>query len=345
MAKTKPVRVAILGLGRIGWSHHAEIIGKRKDFKITAVLDTMEERLEEARKKYGCETFTDYNKLLKSGLADLVVVATRSDDHAEMSIKALKAGLHVLVEKPMAINYAEAKKMVAAAKKAKKILTVHQSVRFSPTTLFINEILKSKILGKLLCIKVRGNAFVRRNDWQTVKKFGGGLLNNWGAHLIDSALLAMNSEVDSIWGDMKATGVTGGDADDYMKAIIKGKNGCVIDAEATYACAFSSPSWTIWGTTGTLVITGEGYELKYFDPKKVKKLKSEKHAAVGRKYGNDDKLPWKEKSGDPKPKQTVDFYGNLFDAIRKRKKLFITPESVLSQIKTLDAIRACADWK
>jgi hypothetical protein len=131
-----------------------------------------------------------------------------------------------------------------------------------------------------------------------------------------------------------------------MKVVIRGKNGRVIEVEQSYACAFPQPTMLMCGTCGTMEIRGREAQLKYFDPKKVKPIKVDPRAAQGRRYGNEDVLPWKEKTMPVKPKgKGVDFYGNLHDAIRSRKKLLITPESVREQIRVLDAVRKSAGWR
>ena len=100
MPKTKPVKTAVVGLGRIGWNHHLKLMAPRKDFEIVAVADPLPARREEAVKEYGCKAFSTLPELLKKSDAELVVLATRSVDHAKHTKQCLEAGKHVLVEKP-----------------------------------------------------------------------------------------------------------------------------------------------------------------------------------------------------------------------------------------------------
>jgi len=345
MAKTKPITTCVVGLGRIGWSHHAKLMHDHPGFEVVACVDPLKDRRKEAEKTYGCATFARLGDFLKSDLAELAVVCTRSKDHAPHTVAALKSGRHVLVEKPMCMSVREADLMMRTAKRAKKVLTIHQSARNRGGARFIRETIDSGILGKVFWIRFTGHSFFRRNDWQQLKKFGGGYLNNNGSHSVDFCLQLLDSPVKDVWGELKHT-VTAGDADDFMKVVLRGKNGRVVEVEQSYACAFPQPTWLVAGTCGTMQVVGNEAHIKYFDPRKVKPIKVDPRAAQGRRYGNEDVLPWKEKKLPVRPKKRgPNFYDNLYDAIRKRRKLLITPQSVRAQIHVLDLVRKSAGWR
>src|SRR5471030_1287973 len=119
-SSTGPIRTAVVGLGRAGWSIHVEGLKDRSDFKIVACIDPEPERRKEAESVLGCRTFAEWTDFLKDpGDTELVIIATASTMHTPMSIDALKKGLHVLTEKPMSVSLKEATKMIAAAKKSK----------------------------------------------------------------------------------------------------------------------------------------------------------------------------------------------------------------------------------
>ena len=335
----------IVGLGRIGWDLHIKQAAANPHFKVTAAVDALPERRKEAEETFGCATFATLEEALKANIAELAVICTRSVDHCPHTLAALKAGCHVFVEKPAAMSVKEMDKMIAAAKKAKKVLTVNQSARANVDLRFVRETIDSKILGKVFWIRASTQAFFRRNDWQQLKKFGGGYLNNNGVHAIDGALRLIDSPVESVWGDLKHT-VTAGDADDWLKVVLRGKNGRVIEVEQSYACAFPQPRWLVCGTAGSMQITGEEATIKFFDPKKAPKLTVVTTAPAGRKYGNDDRLPWEEKTVPVKAtKPFPDYYEELFKAIRKKKQPFVTPESVRETIWALDQVRKSSLWK
>jgi predicted dehydrogenase len=345
MPEEKPITTLVVGLGRIGWDFHMKEAAKNPHFKVTAVVDTLPERRKEAEDTFGCVSFETIKDALDAGLAELAVVCTRSADHCPHTLLALKAGCHVLVEKPAAMSVKEMDRMIAAAKKARKLLTVHQSMRAAKDLRFIRETIDSGILGKVFWIRYSTQTFFRRNDWQQLKKFGGGYLNNNGVHAVDSVLRLVDAKIESVWGDLKHT-VTAGDADDWVKIVIRGKNGRVIEVEQSYACAFPGPRWLICGTAGSMQITGEQAVMKYFDPAKAPAIEVVTTAPAGRKYGNDDKLPWEEKTVPVDPANPYpDFYEALYNSIRKKARLIVTAQSVRDTTWVLDQTRKSSLWK
>ena len=131
--------MVVCGLGRIGW-HHADCCGNTKGLSLVGVCDTNKDVLQKAKVSFKVPVFTSSEEMLSQVNGDMVVVATPSHLHAEMVMQAFKQGYHVMVEKPMARNAAEAKKMIMAANQAKKYLTVNQSMRYQPDTLFIKQL-------------------------------------------------------------------------------------------------------------------------------------------------------------------------------------------------------------
>lgn len=328
-SKTRtPIRMAVVGLGRAGWDIHIRAIRGRKDFVLTDVVDVEKSRLKEAGDEFGCRTHTDFRGFLKDNEAELVVVATQSKDHAPQSIKALKAGLHVLSEKPMATSLREADRVLAQAKKSPGLFTVHQNARLYPELLQIQDVIRKGILGDVFFIRRGIYSYARRNDWQTLRKYGGGLLNNNGVHLLDQVCQLLDSPVVDVWGDLKQI-VNPGDADDHVKVVVRAKSGMVAEVENTYACALPLPTWTVMGSRGTLVSDGKKARIKYTKARKLPKMKViDSHMVATRKYGSGETIQFEEKTLPTPPAPKRNFYDYLYDSIRKGKPLFVTPESV-----------------
>jgi scyllo-inositol 2-dehydrogenase (NADP+) len=343
-ASRGPVRIALAGLGRIGWGYHAQEIMKRPDFKLAAVIDPDANRLAEARKKVpDVRTYTDWKNFLKeSGDIDLAIVATATTMHTAMTIEALQAGLNVLCEKPMALNVKDADRMIAAARKAGRMLTIHQNWRTQAHQHHLVSIMDSGILGRVFLIKKSLHQFSRRNDWQCFRRLGGGALNNHGAHQIDTALVVLQSPVVDVWGDLQRT-VNPGDAEDHFKVVLRGRNGRVVDVEYTGACAIPQPRWLVMGSLGTLIEENGEFVIKYLDPAKLKKLKADpRPVPFGVGYGvyGGETLEFQEKrvKADA-PEFEVDFYGKLLETLRNGKKPWVTPESVREQLRVLSMAR------
>ena len=334
-----PLRVGILGLGRSGWDIHARELKGRKDFKVIAVADPLPERRAEAERELHCRAYPDLKAMLKAGGMDVVVVASKSVDHGPHTLAALKAGCHVVCEKPMAMSAAEATAMIAAARKARRKLFVHQNYRFNDEYRHLRAMLDDGRLGRVFQITARWSGYARRNDWQTLRRNGGGVLNNTGPHLVDMALDFLDAPCTDVWGDLQHV-KDAGDCEDHVKVLLRGANGRVCDLELSTATASPAVKWNILGAHGSLVCDGTTSTLRWYDPKAVPKLVLHTGAAPNRRYGVNGKgetLPWKEATFPAKPaKRGGDFYDNVADVVLRGKRMVVTPEHAREIMRTID---------
>ena len=333
--KKKPVKVAIIGLGRAGWNIHAKRLKDDKRFQITAVTDGLAERRQEAEETLGCVAYKSAEEMLANCDAELVINAAPSPLHGPLSIDGFKSGRHVVVEKPVAVDAKELRKMMRAADKAGKKLFCHHNYRFNEMNKHMLDIKESGIIGDIFEIRIQGSGFNRRNDWQTLKRYNGGLLNNHGTHHIDTALYVLDSKVKNYWCDMKLIS-DAGNTEDHFKVMAKLRSGAVVDVQFSSSNANPSQGFQMLGTCGSMISNGKESTIKYFDPKRVKDLPVVTQAPEGRKYGSGDVLPWKEKTVKVQSKRKGDFYDNVYEVLRERGKMVVTPESVLEVVKLID---------
>lgn len=334
-----PVRVGIVGLGRSGWSNHALSLSKRTDFTVAAVADAVPERRAEAEQTLGCKAYDDYRALVADPFIELVVVSTPSHTHAAVAERALDAGKHTLVEKPLATSVDEADRMIAAAERSGRVLTVFQNRRLDPDFLKVQEVLGSGVLGPVHLIKMGRHSYQRRSDWQTLRRLGGGQLNNWGAHVLDQALLLLGGEYRELFADLQHT-VSAGDAEDHVKVVLRGSGGLVVDVEITTACAYPVPDWVIMGRHGSLTGSTSRLEWKYYDPSALPALVADEGPAAGRSYGAREEIPWRTESAECRGANiTTAYYDRLYATLRQGAPLFVTPGSVRRQIALFDDIR------
>jgi scyllo-inositol 2-dehydrogenase (NADP+) len=337
-----PVRVGIAGLGRSGWGIHANALAQLEGhFNVAAVCDPERSRQKEAKDRFGCETWDDIDQLVADKTIELIVVATPSHLHVGDASKSMQAGKHVIVEKPMAIDLAGVDEMIAVSKETGRLLTVNQNYRYHPDFLKIKEIVDSGILGRIIQIRMTGDSFRRRWDWQTLKKYGGGDLNNKGAHTVDWAILFFDDPEPEIFCHMETTPLSAGDAESHIKILIKPNDGPVIDIEFANACAYPQDDWLLMGTQGTLVCDRRTIRWKYFDPAEAPPLVLDEKPTPDRSY-NSEELPWEEQSFSPNldfARGMLPLYTDLFDAIRNGADLAIPPDSVRRQVAILERCR------
>ena len=338
----KVITVGIAGLGRSGWGIHANALAQMPaTYRVAAVCDPDRERQAEAATRFDCRTYDTYAELVADDEIELMVVATPSQLHKDDVISALRAGKDVMVEKPMAPTLEEVDAMIAAAKETGRLLTVNQNYRYAADFLKIREIVESGVLGRILQIRFANHSFSRRWDWQTLKEYGGGILNNHGAHSVDWALQLIDDPEPEVFSHMVATPLYAGDAESHVKVILTPQDGPLIDIELTHANAFPQESCLIMGTQGSLSSDRGVIRWRTFDPDVAGDLELDIRPTPDRSY-NREELPWQEMSFSPHHDFSLNMqhlYQDLYATIRSGAPLVITPESVRRQILVFEKCR------
>lgn len=186
---TKQVRFGIVGFGGMG-REHASVLGKLKNAKLVGVSD-QQPSAQAAAAEFNCKYYASAEQLLNSGEIDAVVIATPHWQHPEIALAALKAGLHVICEKPLTVTVAQADEVVSAAEKSNRIFAVVHQNRFHPAYQRVKQILDSGELGPVLRTDIvetywRTAAYFESSPWRgTWKGEGGGVLLNQAPHVLD----------------------------------------------------------------------------------------------------------------------------------------------------------------
>ncbi len=194
----KKVRLGIIGCGGIANGKHMPALKKIPEVEMVAFCDIIEERAQKAAKEYGepgALVFTDYKELLKLDL-DVVHVLTPNKQHSFITVDALEAGKNVMCEKPMAINTAEAQKMLDAAKRTGKKLTIGYQNRFRPECLYLKKCIEAGDLGEIYYARaqaIRRRAVPTWGVFLDAENQGGGPLIDIGTHALDLTLWEMNN--------------------------------------------------------------------------------------------------------------------------------------------------------
>lgn len=341
---SNPIKIGVVGLGRIGMSVHRECLKARPDkFTVVAACDLIKERYDRYAEEFGCRTYDNIDDLIADPEVEVVDIATRSCDHYIHSKKALLAGKSVLVEKPFCATYEQAKELVKLGSQpgGPKIYVRHNR-RFEEGFIKVNEIIASGILGDVYEVRLTRNSYQRRNDWQTIMEYGGGQLLNWGPHIIDHALQFCGGTYESLYSEIKRVTAVG-DAEDHIKIVFKGVNGRIVDMEISGGVSMNTPVYTIYGTRGTLI--GEDnheLKLKYLDPKvKLADIKADPATpGSGSAYGNGETLVWKEETVALAKKDKTDVIWDYFyEAYRNNKPYPITAAQALEVMRVIDEVK------
>ena len=244
------IKAGVIGLG-IGQSHlHG--YSKTPGVKVWAIADLEEERLKRFSQEYSVpHSFKDYQELLKLKELDVVSVALPNFLHCPVTIEALEAGKHVLVEKPMALNSQEAEKMVKVAREKKRILMVGMNYRYLPEIQILKKFIEQGELGDIYYIKAV--ALRRRSilsPWfKDKEKSGGGGLIDMGPHMLDLSMwIADDFNAVSVYGITYNKFMP---VDDLASALIKLSNGATINLEISWETFTKSQIFlNLFGTKG-----------------------------------------------------------------------------------------------
>ena len=251
------LKIGIIGCGGIANGKHMPALKNEGDLaEMVAFCDLIPERAQKAAADFGvsgAKVYTDYRELLADASIDVVHVCTPNRSHCEITVAALEAGKHVMCEKPMAKTAADAERMLEAARRTGKKLTIGYQNRFRPDSLLLKSIIDRGDLGEIYLGKA--NAIRRRavptwgvflNEYEQ----GGRPLIDIGTHALDLTLWMMNNyEPETVMGqtfrklaDQKDTGNAWGDWDpekytveDSAFGFIRMKNGAVIELESSWA--------------------------------------------------------------------------------------------------------------
>jgi predicted dehydrogenase len=255
----KDIQVGISGCGQITTVEHAPRLSALPGVRLAALCDLVESKRLHLRDRFAPEAalFSNFNKMLKAGLLDAVVVALPNYLHRPVTLAALKAGLHVLCEKPMAGNVADSKRMVTAARKARRVLHVNQSLRYYPAYATVADLVRSGRIGKPLhirCIRAHSatpdKAWSPGATWFVSKKAQGGLIFDIGIHMADMMQWCVG-RIDSI-AAFQSTRTKGIDVPDHLTSIFHFENGATGVLELSWTMPFGAGLLEIYGTEGRI---------------------------------------------------------------------------------------------
>jgi UDP-N-acetyl-2-amino-2-deoxyglucuronate dehydrogenase len=239
-------KVGIIGCGALH-SIHADTIIKNPKTKLVAVADIDENKAKETSIQYGCEYFTDYKELLKQENIDAVHICTPHYLHAPIAIEAMRAGKHVLSEKPMSISVSDAEELIKVSEQTGKRHGICFQNRYNTTSQRIKEVLASGKSGKILGGKAfvtwhRDENYYLSSDWKgTWEKEGGGVLINQAIHTLDLLQLFMG-DIDSLKASIDTRLLQKFiEVEDTVDATIKFRNGATALFYATNCYCVDSP--------------------------------------------------------------------------------------------------------
>jgi predicted dehydrogenase len=250
------MRVGVIGVGVFG-SLHARVYAEAEIAELVAVADVDVERAAEVARRHDCASYSDYRELLARPDVDAVSVCTTDRLHAGPVIAAVRAGKHVMVEKPLATSLEECDAMIAAARAAGVMLTVGHILRFDPRYRAARDAIRGGRVGRPLHVAARrnnrGSAAARLADKTTVLFF-------LGIHDVDCLLWCLGAPVRHVYAE--SVPADAGSPEAYL-ALLRFGDGTLASLEVSWALPESYPgrldaAWEVVGTAGSLSVEGGG---------------------------------------------------------------------------------------
>ncbi len=331
-------KIAIIGYGGMG-SWHVRHILAGGALELAGIYDINPKRVELAQSR-GIHTYNSLEELLADKSVELVTIATPNQLHKPLAIKAMEAGKHVISEKPVTLGSSDLQEMIDASEKHHRIFTVHQNRRWDAEYLMMKKVYDSGKLGPVFGIQsvVYGSHGIP-GDWRGHKEFGGGMILDWGVHLIDQILCIVEDlKITSVY--CRCDHITNFEVDDGFKLDMYFENGLTARVEVGTSHFIKLPRFYMAGENGSAIIPDWNKNCKIiactnWDPGEVVPVVTAAGLTKTMAPRSEDTI---EESEIVKPESDVhDFYRNVVKAIDGEETQLITHPQLMRVMKVMEA--------
>ena len=339
----KQCGAAIVGYGGMG-SWHASLLGEIPEANLKGIVDILPERTQAARDA-GIFTYGSLDAVLKDKEVRLITIATPNDIHKTIAIQAMEAGKNVVCEKPVALSSIELQEMIDAAKKNGVLFTVHQNRRWDEDFLIAKKLYDDNTLGKVFNIesRVHGSRGIP-GDWRNTKEHGGGMVLDWGVHLIDQILMMFaDRKLLSLYATLSF--VTNEAVDDGFKILFNFDNNLTCHVEVGTSNFISLPRWYIEGENGSAVIEDwnlNGKIVMVSDWEKRDAVPVVTAAGLTKTMAPRTSETIQEYPLPRVPTDIKDFYRNVIKAIDGKEDIIIKQHEVMNSMRVMEAVMQSA---
>lgn len=339
-------RLAIVGFGGMaGW--HYDLIEGIEDLTVAGIWDIKEERRDYAASRQ-IPVYGSLEDLLADASVDLVLIATPNDVHKSIAVRAMEAGKNVVSEKPVTLSSEDLREMTEAAKRTGRFLTVHQNRRWDEDFLTVKKVMEEGKLGEIFRLesRVHGSRGIP-GDWRQEKEHGGGMVLDWGVHLLDQALLLFPGvKLETVYATL--TNVTNQLVDDGFTAELGFANGVHMLVEVGTSNFISLPRWYVLGADGTAMIQDWGQDIRIVralgtDEKDVTPVRTAAGLSKTMAPRRDDSI---HTETEPEVKSDIrEFYQNVMAVLEGREESRIKLEEVMRVMRLMEAVFRSAEEK
>ncbi|MBR2952028.1 MAG: Gfo/Idh/MocA family oxidoreductase [Clostridia bacterium] len=329
--------VAVIGYGgQGGW--HANHALNSDVVALAGVYDILPARNAVAEEK-GIHAYASFEEVLADKNVDIVVIATPNDVHKELVIRSLEAGKSVVCEKPVEMSVASLDEMIEAANRTGSFFTVHQNRRWDVDFLAIKEIIASEKIGAPIRIesRIHGSRGIP-SDWRCQAAHGGGMILDWGVHLIDQMLQLITDPIERIY--CVNTHITNQEVDDGFRLEITFTTGVTAYIEVGTFNFVALPRFYMQCKNGSAIIEdwrkpAHVVKCKYWHENDV--LPVQTAAGITKTMAPRDEVTVDEYDWEKPQSDVHDFYRNVVRAIDGKEPMLITHKQVRRVMQVMEA--------
>lgn len=254
------IKTAIIGCGRTANELHGPVLEKHPEFEVTAICDVNMDALDKYSTRFpNAKKYTDYRSLLTSDEYDFAIILTYSYTHTAIALDFLNAGKNVLITKPWAITTDEADSIISAAEKNNVIVMPFVPCHNGADVEKLKEVIAAGTIGKVFRVYRAQMTFGKRSDWQTLKAYAGGYLNNWGPHIVEQAMHLVDEPIKTVYAHKRQI-INPGDADDMFCSTMTTESGVIVQVDHNIISDYL-PNWVVQGDKGTIYVKGNEMEI------------------------------------------------------------------------------------
>ncbi len=328
---------AVIGYGGQGGWHVKQIMAGDVG-TVTGIYDIDPAKNAKAESD-GVKAYPSFEAVLADDAVETVVIAVPNDDHKELVIKALEAGKNVICEKPVEMSTAAFDQMTAAADKSGKLFSVHQNRRWDVDFLAMKKIVESGEIGELINIesRIHGSRGIP-SDWRCTKAQGGGMILDWGVHLIDQLLQIVKEKIVRIY--CTETHITNNEVDDGFKLSIYFESGKTAYVEVGTYNFIAMPRFYLQCKNGSAIIedwqkNAQISRMKAWNEKEV--LPVQTAAGITKTMAPRDEITLDMYEAERPVSDVHDYYRNFCNALDGKETSLITHAEVRRVMQVMEA--------
>lgn len=342
------VKVGLIGYGMAGRVFHAPIITSVPGLQLTKIRETRPENIAVVRTRYPeAEIVDNTEEILADAAIAVVVIATPNASHFALAQAALRAGKHVVVDKPFTVTTAEADQLIELATRQNRLLTVHHNRRWDSNARTLRKVIAGGLLGRLVELEIHFDRFrnyLRPGAWREENTPGAGILYDLGAHLLDEAQVLFGLP-QAVTADERIQRTGGQTTDNFT--IVLHYDQLKVTLQAGMLVRELGPVYVLLGEQGTFV--------KYGGDVQEEALKAGLRPADVPDWGREPEAHWGKINTDYQGQHLVgqiesemgdyrEFYANVYQAVTGQTTLVVTAEQARNTIRMIElAIQSSAE--